>query len=124
MVSPGDNGLLTGGGCHAILLPVKFFVQQSCSRRHPLTLLDPILRLSSLDPTSYTRLICDDRAITSLLEQLSDRSGLSVTEIARRMGVKRETVRAYIRGKRANPPLQWFLRFVAICGGVVDVKRA
>lgn len=131
MVSTGDNGGLSLdfliAACYTLQCKPLYDTKRSqllAPRGSTLTLLDPIPSLASLDPTSCTRLICDERAITSLLEHLSDKSGLSVTEIARRMGLKRETVRAYVKGKRANPPLQWFLKFVSICGGVVDIKRA
>lgn len=70
--------------------------------------------------SSLTPVVCDDRAISGLLELIVARSGLSVSEIARRLGVGDEAVRQYVRGRRTKPSLSWFVRFAAVCD--VDVR--
>lgn len=72
--------------------------------------------------SALTPLVCDERAISKLLETLLSRSGLSVAEASRRMGVTTNTIRQYIHGRRSKPSLLWFIKLAAICGVQVTIE--
>lgn len=72
---------------------------------------------SALSHSSSTPLVADQRAITRLLGQIQEKSGLTVAEIARRMGVTDNGVRQYVAGNR-QPGLLWFIKFCQ----AVDLK--
>jgi hypothetical protein len=81
--------------------------------------------LSIVSPRSTTSLIPvvdDERAVARLLETLLHRSGLTVTEAARRLGVTPGTIRQYTTSRRTRPSLQWFVRFATLCGGRVTLE--
>lgn len=86
----------------------------------------PIPSLSSLQvikSTSHlTPVICDERAISTLLEVLLSRSGVSISEIARRMGCTTQVIRQYLHGRRSKPSLLWFVRLASLCGAEVVIK--
>ena len=58
----------------------------------------------------------DDRAVTALVQAIQQRSGLTKGEIARRLGVKVESIRPYFVGKK-RPTCKWMARLVETCGG-------
>jgi hypothetical protein len=78
----------------------------------------PVVTTSS----SLTPLICDERAISSLLGNLLDGSGLTISAASRRLGINPASLRQYINGRRGRPSLLWFLRFAAICGAKVTIE--
>jgi hypothetical protein len=78
----------------------------------------PVVTSSS----SLTPLICDERAISSLLGNLLDGSGLTISSAARKLGINSASLRQYINGRRGRPSLLWFLRFAAICGAKVTIE--
>lgn len=69
-----------------------------------------------------TPVVCDDRAITRLLESILLRSGLTLSEAARRIGVHPSSLRQYINGRRTRPSLFWFARFTEVCGSHLVVE--
>lgn len=69
-----------------------------------------------------TPVVCDERAIGRLLETLLHRSGMSIEEAARRLGVTSNTIRQYLSGRRTRPSLLWFVRLAALCGAKVTVE--
>lgn len=75
--------------------------------------------VSPLGPASRpTRAVVADPALLGqLMNLILDRSGLSESEIARRLGTARQSVQQYRYLKRTNPSLRWFLRYVQVCGG-------
>lgn len=85
----------------------------------------PTVVPSAVAPLSASPLhvvLPDDRQVTALIEALISRSGLSIHEVARRLGVKRESVREYHKGKRVNPSMRWFSRLCAVCGAKLVVE--
>jgi hypothetical protein len=66
--------------------------------------------------TSLTPIVCDERAIPRLLELILVKSGLTLQEVARRLGVTPNSVRQYIQGRRCKPSLIWVIRFSEACG--------
>lgn len=79
--------------------------------------------LSSLRQSStLTTVVCDERAIGRLLETIIHRSGLSIEEIARRIGISSNSIRQYLHGRRKRPSLLWFVRLAALCGSTVTVQ--
>jgi hypothetical protein len=72
--------------------------------------------------STISPVVCDERAITSLLELLLSKGGLSVNEASRRMGVTQNAVRQYIVGRRTKPSLLWFVKFAELCGARVVVE--
>ena len=83
-----------------------------------------VSRTPTLAPASastITQLICDERAIASLLENLLYRSGLTLNEAARRLGITPSTLRQYTSGRRSRPSLIWFVRFASMCGARISL---
>lgn len=74
--------------------------------------------------SSLTPVVCDERAISKLLEILINRSGLSISEVARRMGVTTNAIRQYLHGRRNKPSLLWFVRLAAVCGAQVTLEHS
>lgn len=79
---------------------------------------------SSSFPPSHPRavLVADDRAVASLITLLLDRSGVSQHELARRLGIRVQSLAQYKRGKRSNPSVKWLARLVEACGGKLYVE--
>ena len=74
-------------------------------------------------PTStLTPVICDERAISRLLELLLSRGGLTTNEAASRLGINAASLRQYVNGRRGKPSLLWFLKFAALCGARVTIE--
>lgn len=67
-------------------------------------------------PTSLTRVVRDSRAIGKLLETILSRSGLTVGSVARTFGVSDESVRQYVKGRRTNPSMKWFIKVCDLAG--------
>jgi DNA-binding XRE family transcriptional regulator len=79
--------------------------------------------IKTYSPSSYlSPVVCDDRAITGLLETLMHKAGLTTAEMARRMGITRPGVIQYLAGRRTRPSLKWFVRFAELCGARVYVE--
>lgn len=78
----------------------------------------PAFKSSSL----LTPVVCDERAIGRLLETLLSRSGMSIEEASRRLGVTSNTIRQYLHGRRTKPSLFWFVRLATLCGASVSIQ--
>ena len=65
--------------------------------------------------------LSDDRSIPPLLTQIVDRSGLSQSEIARRLGVTRQTVNQVLLARK-RPTLQWFAKLAEVCGARLTIE--
>jgi hypothetical protein len=72
--------------------------------------------------SSLTPVVCDERAISRLLELILVRSGLSLNEVAKRMGVTPNCVRQYIHGRRGRPSLLWVVKFAETCGSHITIQ--
>lgn len=73
--------------------------------------------------TPLTRLVHDERAIARLLETMIERADLTVRDVAKALGVTDEAVRQYVRGRRKNPSLMWFLRLAELTGCSVTLEH-
>ena len=81
----------------------------------------PLLTPSRPDPATATAAVVpDDRAVVYLIDQLIVKSGLSQSEISRRLGIKLQSLNQYKRRKR--PGLVWFTKLAEACGGRVVVE--
>lgn len=70
-----------------------------------------------------TPVICDDRAVARLLEQLLEKAGITIKEAAEKLGMEStNSVRQYITGRRVRPSLMWFVRFAEMCGARVIIE--
>lgn len=65
-------------------------------------------------------------SISTVMDQLLDRAGLSKVEAAARLGVTKQLVdnvyQSPRREPRRHPSFRWFVRFVAICGGRILIE--
>lgn len=61
------------------------------------------------------------RSITSLIDEIQHQSGLSQAELARRAGIPRSVLNAYIRGSR-EPGADALLRIAAAGGTALHVE--
>ena len=81
----------------------------------------PPLQPSRSDPSSGTSaVVADDRAVVYLIDTLIARSGLSQSEIARRLGIRLQSLHQYRRRRR--PGLIWFAKLASACGAELNVK--
>ena len=81
----------------------------------------PQIQSSRQDPTTLTAAVVpDDRAVIYLIDQLILKSGLSQSEIARRLGIKLQSLNQY--RYRRRPGLIWFAKLAAVCGAEVEVR--
>jgi hypothetical protein len=71
---------------------------------------------------SLTPLVCDERAISRLLEMILERGGLTAGEAARRLGTNSNNVRQYVAGRRTSPGLMWFLKLAEVAGARVFIE--
>lgn len=77
---------------------------------------------SSSTSSPITPVICDERAISRLLENLLERAGLTPRDAATRLGLKSANgVRQYLAGRRTKPSLIWFIKFCELCGAQVSI---
>ena len=85
-----------------------------------------MLTPSSLDSTPTSRnlapVLTDERVIMHLIDELLSRSGLSVHELAKRLGVQRSTINQYRYMRRTKPSVKWLVRLVDVCGGRIWVE--
>lgn len=73
------------------------------------------------DPTyKQAAVVADDRAVIYLIDQLIARSGLSKSEIARRLGIKLQSLNQYPRRRR--PGVIWLAKLAEACGGRLVVE--
>lgn len=74
-------------------------------------------------PQATCAVVADHDAQRALLELLLKRSGMSLSELARRLGRAIQTVNQYRTKRRgAGMRLDSFLRWVSACGGKVIVE--
>ena len=69
-------------------------------------------------------ILTGDQEFASILQALRLRAGLSIRQVAERMGVSIGSVSQYLyrrRGVDGTGTVQWFLRYVAACGGDVSL---
>lgn len=64
--------------------------------------------------------VADDRAIHSLIEAMITKSGLSQSEVARRLGIKIQSLAQYKRVRK--PSLIWLVRLAEVTGCKVYVE--
>ena len=83
----------------------------------------PLPSTSSTTPTSSLAVVVnDDRAIARLIEELLNRSNLTETELAERIGVARQSLHQYRSLRRKRPSIQWLARLVEAAGGRIYVE--
>jgi len=85
----------------------------------PTTLYPTTLPVSQAD---LTILLADDRAISALIDKLLDRANLTESQLAERLGVKRQTLHKYRCAARKRPSVQWLTKLVVACGGKIYVE--
>lgn len=81
----------------------------------------PLIQPSRPDPTTGTAaIVADDRAVVYLIDQLIAKSGLSQSELARRLGIRLQSLNQYRRRKR--PGVVWLAKLAEACGGRLYVE--
>ena len=79
-----------------------------------------------LSPGGYSRpprtvnLVADPAAILAAIETLIQESGLTQAEIARRLGVRYQSVQQY--KYRTRPSLLWMIKLATVLGGKIWVE--
>jgi transcriptional regulator with XRE-family HTH domain len=64
----------------------------------------------------------DPEAISRIVDVLLARSGMSLAEAARRLGVANQSLHQYKKGKRKKTSLQWLQRLTEICGAKILIE--
>ena len=82
--------------------------------------LTPLAPLLSSAPGQQVAVVGDDKAITALVELLITQSGMTQTEIARRLGIRVQSLAPYRTRKR--PSLKWIIRLADAVGAKVWVE--
>lgn len=67
-------------------------------------------------------IVGDGRALVQLVESLLTHADISQAEMARRLGIKVQSLNQYFRYRRLNPSVQWLVRLVEACGGKVYIE--
>lgn len=78
--------------------------------------------ISHSPTTSLTPVVCDERAISRLLGSILQKGGLTLADMAGRLGVNERSVRQYLNGRRCRPSLLWFIRFAELAGARVVLE--
>lgn len=76
----------------------------------------PLPSLYSPAKPTTSVVLPDDRVVNSLIEQLLNRAGLPEAELARRLGIKRQSLNQYKISRRRRPSVQWLARLAEACG--------
>lgn len=84
--------------------------------------LTPLISPSSIssperNQRQHAVILDDDRAIQRLIELLLDGAGLPSSEIARRLGIRVQSLNQYRYLRRKRPSIQWMSRLAQACGG-------
>ena len=80
----------------------------------------PNILPSQTDPTTRTvPVVADDRAVVYLMDQLIAKSGLTKSEIARRLGIRLQSLNQYSRRKK--PGVIWLAKLAEVCGARLEV---
>ena len=64
----------------------------------------------------------DERAVMHIIDLLVARAGISQTEIAKRMGIKPQSLNQYLNRRRLNPSIHWMTRLAGVCGGRIVLE--
>lgn len=93
------------------MLPLALHLSEAPNRK-----MIPQILPSAPDPATRTAaVVADDRAVVYLIDQLILKSGLTQSEIARRLGIKLQSLNQYRRRKR--PGVVWLAKLAEACGG-------
>lgn len=57
-----------------------------------------------------------------VIQMILERAGLSQSEVARRLGIRQQSISQYQTARRANPSLIWVARLAEICGARLIVE--
>jgi hypothetical protein len=82
----------------------------------------PLPSSQASNPASIAVVLDDPRAMTNLITQLLSRSGMSLAEMCRRLGIKPQSIQQYKAGRRMKPSAEWLARLVQVCGGRLIVE--
>ena len=63
----------------------------------------------------------DDKSLHILVDMLIERSGLSMSEVARRLGIDRHSLSQYKYGRRRGT-VGWLTRLAGVCGARVILE--
>ena len=92
----------------------------------PLEAPVPIPSSGSFGPTPQSRQIAvistDDRAVMGMIELLLDRAGVPQAEVARRLGIRFQSLNQYRWLRRKRPSIQWFARLANACGARLVIE--
>src|SRR5688572_27149529 len=88
-----------------------------CIEAPPVNPMISTLDLSLAPPQRSLSVVqTDERAIAHLIDELLSASGLSVNELAKRMGCQRSSINQYRYLRRVRPSIQWLTKLVEVCG--------
>lgn len=78
----------------------------------------------SLTPAAKTirALVVDERAMMMLVRDMINNSGMTVTEVSKRLGIQPSSLEQYYYGARTNPGVRWLVRLATICGAKLLVE--
>lgn len=64
----------------------------------------------------------DPDGVHVIIERLIAESGLTQSEIARRMGISKQSVSQYVQLRRKRPSIIWLARLALVCGSRILVE--
>lgn len=75
-------------------------------------------------PTTHQTavVIPDDRALMGLIEMLLERAGVPQAEIARRLGIRHQSLNQYRWLRRKRPSIQWLVKLANACGARIIIE--
>lgn len=71
---------------------------------------------------SIGRVVNDPKLLAKMFQTIVDKSGLTKTEICKRLDIRENGFRDYFTGKRDRVSMWWFIRLCDVCGAEVNVS--
>lgn len=60
-------------------------------------------------------------SLGAILERVMEHSGTHQAEVARRMGLRPQSLNQYVKGTKANPSVDWLLHFLQVNGAALTI---
>lgn len=80
------------------------------------------LTATEAGPRHFAVVPTDDRSIMALIELILDRAGVSQAEVARRLGIRHQSLNQYRWLRRKRPSIQWISRLAQACGARIVIE--
>ena len=88
----------------------------------PLPITQQGTRKPSRPSIKLLEVACDSGQIHHVIKEIFRHSSLSISEVARRMGVDRSAIQYHLHKPHVRPSLWWVTKFATVCGSKIVVE--